>query len=86
MKLDTTSNIDFVDQSSRYMDLLYTDNPIIFDNWAIWIKKNLKNLLSKYDIPAGNIVQAGTWNGDMYFILQEIFGKEEDSETPTFEF
>jgi hypothetical protein len=76
MKLDPTSNIDFVDQNSRYMDLLYKDNPIIFDNWAIWIKENLKSILSKYNIPSGNIVQAGTWNGDMYFTLQDIFGKE----------
>ena len=26
MKFDPTSNIDFVDQNSRYMDLLYKDN------------------------------------------------------------
>ena len=45
MKLDPTSDIDFVDQNSRYMDLLYKDNPIIFDNWAIWIKENLKSIL-----------------------------------------
>lgn len=75
MKLNFDSEIDFVDQHSRYMDILYKDNPKVFDNWAEWIKLNLKNILSKYDLPDGKIVQAGTWNGDMYFVLQEIFGK-----------
>jgi hypothetical protein len=76
MKLDKTNNVDFVDQNSRYMDLLYEDNPVIFNNWAIWINEKLKDVLSEYNIPSGNVVQAGTWNGDMYFVLQEIFGKE----------
>ena len=33
-------------------------------------------MLLEYNIPSGKVVQAGTWNGDMYFVLQEIFGKE----------
>ena len=76
MKLNTTNNIDFVDQHPRYMDLLYKETPVIFDKWAIWIKTNVELILSEYNIPPGNVVQAGTWNGDMYFTLQQIFGKE----------
>lgn len=76
MKLDFSSKKDFVDQNTRYMDLLYDQEPEIFDKWAEWIKTYLKSILSEYHIPKGTVVQAGTWNGDMYFTLQEIFGKE----------
>jgi len=76
MKLDTNSNIDFVDQSTRYMDFLYKEESLIFDKWALWIKENLETTLSTYTIPTGKVVQAGTWNGDMYFVLQKIFGKD----------
>ena len=77
-QLDFNNNIDLIDQCSRYMDLLVNneEGKTYFDQWAMWIGQNLNIILSNYVIPNGKIIQAGTWNGNVYFELQKIFKKE----------
>jgi hypothetical protein len=74
--LDYNSDIDFVDQDIRYMDLLYYDDTRLFENWFIWIKENLYNILKTYEISDKKIIQAGTWNGLVYNEFKNIFGSE----------
>jgi hypothetical protein len=76
MVLDFNSGIDLVDQDIRYMDQLYASSPSRFDNWRDWCKNNLISSISDYAIPAGKIIMAGTWNGDLYSMFQTKYGSE----------
>ncbi len=74
--LDFTSNIDYVDQNPSYMDELYDINPEFFEKWFVWIKTNLHKILKMYNVPEGDIIQAGTWNGIVYDEFKKIFGTD----------
>ena len=76
MALDFNSDVDFVDQNTHYMDELYALDKNRFDNWHIWCIENLETTLDSYTIPAGKTVMAGTWNGNLYKILQSYSGPE----------
>ena len=74
MPLNFDSDVDFVDQDVRYMDELYSLQTARFDAWKDWVETNLETSLNTYTIPTGNVVQAGTWNGDVYNELKRIYG------------
>ena len=77
MALDFNSNVDFVDQNIRYMDELYALDSVRFDNWRDWCNANLATAIQQYEIPTnGKVVMAGTWNGNLYSILQGMFGAD----------
>ena len=75
MKLNFDSNIDFVDQNTRYMDILYNEKKESFDNKQQRLNQ-VVSLLPSLDIPLGYIIEAGVWTGDIYKIFQTYFGKE----------
>ena len=75
MKLNFDSNIDFVDQNTRYMDILYNEKKELFDNKQQRLNQ-VVSLLPSLDIPLGYIIEAGVWTGDIYKIFQTYFGKE----------
>ena len=74
MTLDLNSGIDFIDQDIRYMNQLFEMNPPLFTHWQSWFEANLQAILDVHTIPAGKVVQAGTWTGAFYRELQSIFG------------
>lgn len=73
MKLNFKSSKDFVDQNSRYMDILYQTEKELFDNKKKYLGK-INNLLNTLEIPNGYIIEAGVWQGDIYKIFQTYFG------------
>lgn len=75
MKLNLNSNIDLVDQNTRYMDDIEIYDPNTFKERNSRLV-NLPEILKRLEFPSGFIVEAGVWKGDVYKILQGYFGKD----------
>jgi hypothetical protein len=76
MPLNFDSDVDFVDQDVRYMDILYAETPTGLDRWRNWFQSNLPAILAEIPAPEGKVVQAGTWNGDFYNVLINLYGAD----------
>ena len=74
-QFDWNSSVDYVDQNTRYMDILNQHPRQIqfFENWTEYVIRSVKHYCSNYIIPNGKIIYAGVWKGEIYRVFQTLY-------------
>lgn len=75
MVLNYSSEVEFADQNTAYMNDLVSDYDYVFDIQKAWAEgPSLNNMLDTLTIPDGKIVEAGIWKKYLYSQLVTRFG------------